>query len=53
MQKYRDVPISFADACLVYMAGEIGTGEVLTLDPDFHIYRWSANKRFRQLVPLF
>jgi uncharacterized protein len=38
-QKYRDRPMSLADACIVRMA-EIHDGHaVLTLDSDFAIYR--------------
>jgi len=52
MRKYRDVPASLADACLIHAAGQIGAGEVLTLDRDFAIYRWGRNKPFRLLIPL-
>jgi uncharacterized protein len=37
-RKYRDVPMSFADACLVCMA-ESTEMPVCTLDADFAIYR--------------
>ena len=52
MHKYRDVPMSFADACLVQMADELDTGDILTLDSDFQHYRWRKNKRFNLLIPL-
>lgn len=52
MRKYRDVPAAFADACLIYAAGQLGTGEILTLDHDFVIYRWGRGKPFRLLIPL-
>ncbi len=51
IRKYRDVPADFADACLIQMAEELGAGEILTLDGDFHIYRWGRNKPFRFLIP--
>lgn len=39
IKRYRGVPISFADACLVRMS-ELFTGsEVLTVDGDFRVYR--------------
>ena len=39
LHKYRDTPMSLADACVVRMA-EIHEGHaVLTLDPDFSVYR--------------
>ena len=52
LQKYGDRRIDFADACLVHMAGELRTGEILTLDRDFEVYRWGANRPFHLLVPL-
>lgn len=51
LHKYRDREIDFADACLIHMANELGTGDVLTLDGDFAVYRWGSNKTFRLLVP--
>ena len=39
LRKYRDTPMSLADACIVRMA-EINQGHaVLTLDSDFSVYR--------------
>jgi predicted nucleic acid-binding protein len=52
LHKYRDRPADFADVCLIHLAGQLRSGEILTLDRDFEIYRWSGNKRFRLLVPL-
>ena len=49
LRKYRDQDVDLADACLVYMAGELRTGDILTLDSDFRVYRWGANKPFRLL----
>ena len=50
MLKYANVPMAFADACLVYMADIFKTGRVLTLDQDFAIYRWQRNRRFDMLL---
>jgi len=50
--KYADTPCDFADACLIAMANELNTGDILTLDSDFKHYRWHRNKRFRLLIPL-
>ena len=47
LQKYRDRKIDLADACLIRMADEFGTADILTLDQDFLIYRWGKNKPFR------
>jgi len=49
LRKYRDRRIDLADACLIRMAEELGTGDILTLDKDFEIYRWGKNKTFRML----
>ncbi len=47
MQKYADVPMSVADACLVRMT-EVSTDPVLlTTDADFRIYR----RHSRHTVP--
>lgn len=48
MRSYRDVPMSFADACLVCMAEGVGDAKVFTTDSDFRTYR----KNKRQVIPL-
>lgn len=52
MHKYRDIPASFADACLMQMADELDTGDILTLDGDFVTYRWHKTRPFEMLIPL-
>jgi predicted nucleic acid-binding protein len=47
LRKYRDRGIDFADACLIRLAEEFGSGEILTLDSDFTVYRWGKNRSFR------
>jgi uncharacterized protein len=49
-RKYRDRDMDLADACLVQLAGELQTGDILTLDSDFEIYRWGTGKPFRLLL---
>jgi predicted nucleic acid-binding protein len=39
LQKYRDTPMSLADACVVRMAEIHERHAVLTLDSDFVVYR--------------
>jgi len=39
MYKHRDTPMSLADACLVRMAEIHEDHAIMTLDPDFLIYR--------------
>ncbi|MFK8014048.1 MAG: type II toxin-antitoxin system VapC family toxin [Gammaproteobacteria bacterium] len=52
IKKYRDVPMDLADACLVDLADQIDTGQILTLDRDFEIYRWRSRRKFRLLIDL-
>jgi hypothetical protein len=47
MQKYANVPMSLADACLVRMTEIIADPLLLTADSDFRIYR----RHSRQIVP--
>ncbi len=49
LRKYRDRQIDLADACLIRLADEFGTADILTLDRDFAVYRWGTNKAFRML----
>lgn len=39
LRKYRDTPMSLADACIIRMAEIHEDPRVLTLDSDFTIYR--------------
>jgi predicted nucleic acid-binding protein len=49
MEKYRDLPMDFADACLVTMSEEEKDSLVVTLDKkDFTVYR----RYGRQAVPI-
>ena len=48
MRKYRDVPMSLADACLVRMSEIHDRARVFTLDSDFRVYR----RHGRQSIPL-
>lgn len=53
LRKYHDSNIDFADACLIQMASELRTPDILTLDRDFEHYRWGKNNPFRMLVSLY
>jgi hypothetical protein len=47
MEKYKDVPMDFADATLVVLAEETGIQEVFTLDlRGFSAYRIHGKKGF-------
>lgn len=50
MNKYSDVPMSLADACLVDLATELSASRIATLDRDFEIYRWGRNQAFDLVV---
>lgn len=52
IRKYRDQPADFADACLIQLADELDTGDILTLDQDFASYRWRRSHAFRLLIDL-
>jgi predicted nucleic acid-binding protein len=47
MRRYRNVPMSLADACLVRMSEATDEATVFTLDADFGIYR----RRGRMVIP--
>ena len=48
LRRYRNVPMSLADACLVRMSELLDEPVVVTLDNDFKIYR----RHGRQVIPL-
>jgi|SRR5579863_10099607 uncharacterized protein len=47
LEKFADVPMSFADACLVRMTETLNDPMLLTTDADFRIYR----RHGRQIIP--
>ncbi len=50
MEKYKDIPMDFADATLVALAEEAGIDEILTLDvKGFSAYRIHGRKAFKIL----
>jgi predicted nucleic acid-binding protein len=51
MQKYADVPMSFADACLVRMSEMLADPVLLTLDADFRIYRRHGRRTIPCAMP--
>ena len=51
MEKYRNVPMDYADATVVALGEELGTDQVFTLDRrGFSAYRLNQRKTF-QLMP--
>lgn len=51
MRKYADVPMSFADACLVRLAERHPGSAVATLDRDFRVYRAHGRRIIRTIAP--
>jgi predicted nucleic acid-binding protein len=47
LQKYTNIPMSLADACLVRMSETMADPVILTTDSDFRIYR----RHSRQVIP--
>ena len=45
--KYRSVPMSLADACLIKMSEQHPQSRIFTLDSDFNLYR----KNRRRIIP--
>ena len=48
LRKYANLPMSFADACLVRMSETMADPLILTTDSDFHVYRRHSG----QVVPV-
>jgi predicted nucleic acid-binding protein len=49
-EKYHDVPMDFADACMVYLGDKLSTNEIATIDSDFEIYRLKGRKPFKNVI---
>ncbi|HYD49704.1 MAG TPA: PIN domain-containing protein [Terriglobales bacterium] len=52
VEKYRELPMDLADASLVLLAEELGSGKILSTDRrDFGAYRWKRRRPFINLLP--
>jgi predicted nucleic acid-binding protein len=51
MEKYSDLPMSLADACLVRMSEIYEDASVFTVDSDFVIYRKNGRKKIPLISP--
>jgi predicted nucleic acid-binding protein len=49
LRKYRNIPASLADACLIRCAELYEEARILTFDSDFRVYRWRRNRKFEVL----
>ena len=51
MEKYRGLPMDLADASLVILAEDSGSGDIFSTDQrDFGTYRWKNRKPFKNLL---
>ena len=48
--KYHDLPMDFADACLVFLGNKLKIDTIATIDRDFDIYRLKNKKPFTILI---
>ncbi len=49
-EKYRDLPMDFADSCLVYLAEKLSLNTIATIDRDFSIYRIKGRRKFKVIL---
>jgi len=52
IEKYRDLPLDFADASVAVLAEETRITQIVTLDRDFEVYRDSRGQRLKNLLTL-
>lgn len=50
MEKYGDLPMDFADACLVCLAETLNLSTIVTIDHDFSVYRIRGRKKFHTVL---
>ena len=48
--KYSDLPMGFADACLVFLGEKLSINTIATIDRDFDIYRLKGKKIFTTYI---
>ena len=51
MEKYRQVPMSYADACRLWLAETHARSRILTLDSDFGIYSLERARTVPVIAP--
>ncbi len=52
MEKYWKVPMSYADACLIWLAEFNARSRIFTLDSDFRIYRLERARMVPVIAPV-
>ena len=50
ISKYCDLPMDFADSCLVLLAEKLNLQTIATIDRDFTIYRIKGKKKFKVVL---
>lgn len=50
-RKYADVPMSWADACLVHLSERQPRARLVSFDSDFQVYRRHGSERILVLRP--
>ena len=48
--KYADLPMDFADACLVFLGEKLNISTIATIDRDFDVYRLKGKRPFTILI---
>jgi len=48
--KYADLPMDFADACLVFLGEKLNISTIATIDRDFDVYRLKGKRPFTVLI---
>lgn len=48
--KYADLPMDFADACLVFLGEKLNIDRIATIDRDFDIYRMKGKRPFTTFI---
>ncbi len=49
-EKYCDLPMDFADSCLVLLAEKTNINTIATIDRDFSIYRIKGKKKLKTIL---
>lgn len=51
LEKYSNIPMSLADACLVRLSEQISDASIFTIDSDFNIYRKNTRHKIPVIIP--
>ncbi len=49
-RKYADLPMDFADACLVFLGKKLSIDRIATIDRDFDVYRMQGKRPFTTFI---